>query len=79
MKVRTLVALSLSLVIATSAVAQEKGAAPPEMTAEQKAMMDAWEKAATPGEPHRPGTTSATPRVKWAWPNCSVASTRPTA
>ncbi|HJW45891.1 MAG TPA: DUF1579 domain-containing protein [Lysobacter sp.] len=54
MKVRTLAALALSLMIATSAVAQEKkGATPPEMTAEQKAMMDAWQKAATPGDPHK--------------------------
>jgi hypothetical protein len=54
MNVRTLAALSLGLVIATSAAAQDKkGAAPPEMTAEQKAMMDAWQKAATPGDPHK--------------------------
>jgi hypothetical protein len=53
MKIRPLAALSLGLVIATPAFAQDKTTAPPQMSAEQKAMMEAWQKAATPGERHR--------------------------
>ena len=54
MKLRHLAVLSLGFVIATPAFAQEKkDAAPPQMSAEQKAMMEAWQKAATPNEKHR--------------------------
>jgi hypothetical protein len=53
MKIRHLAALSLGLVIAMPAFAQDKTTAPPQMSAEQKAMMEAWQKAATPGERHK--------------------------
>ncbi|WP_457096279.1 DUF1579 domain-containing protein [Lysobacter sp. P5_B9] len=53
MKIRHLAALSLGLLIAMPAFAQDKATAPPQMSAEQKAMMDAWQKAATPGERHK--------------------------
>ncbi|HEV8695109.1 MAG TPA: DUF1579 domain-containing protein [Lysobacter sp.] len=55
MKIRYLAALSLSIAVATAAFAGEtkKDAAPPEMSAEEKAMMDAWQKAATPGDAHK--------------------------
>lgn len=54
MKVRHLAALSLGLVLVMPAFAQDKpAAAPPEMSAEQKAMMDAWQKASTPNEKHK--------------------------
>ena len=55
MKIRYLAALSLGMVIATTTFAGEskKDAAPPDMTAEQKAMLEAWEKAATPGDAHK--------------------------
>lgn len=54
MKVRHLVVLSLGFIIATPAFAQEKKSAePPQMSAEQKAMMEAWQKAATPGDKHK--------------------------
>lgn len=57
MKLRHLAALPLSLAIATVAIvatAQEtKQATRPEMSAEHKAMMEAWQKAATPGDRHK--------------------------
>ena len=54
MKMRHLAAAVLGLAFATTAVAgQDKTAAPPRMNAEQKAMMEAWQKAATPGEKHK--------------------------
>ena len=54
MKVRHLAALSLGLVLVMPAFAQDKpAAAPPEMSAEQKAMMEAWQKASTPNEKHK--------------------------
>lgn len=55
MKLRHLAALPLALALATvaSAQTQERKDAPPEMSAEQKAAMEAWQKAATPGEQHR--------------------------
>jgi len=53
MKIRHLAALSLGLLIAMPAFAQDKATAPPQMSAEQKAMMEAWQKAATPGERHK--------------------------
>jgi hypothetical protein len=54
MKLRHLAVLSLGFVVATPAFAQEKkDAAPPQMSAEQKAMMEAWQKAATPNEKHK--------------------------
>jgi hypothetical protein len=53
MKIRHLAALSLGLLIAMPAFAQDKATAPPQMSPEQKAMMEAWQKAATPGERHK--------------------------
>lgn len=54
MKVRYLAVLSFGLALAAPAAAQDKSsAAPPAMSAEQQAMMDAWKKASTPGDPHR--------------------------
>lgn len=54
MKVRYLAVLSFGLALATPATAQDKSsAAPPAMSAEQQAMMEAWKKASTPGDPHR--------------------------
>lgn len=54
MKVRmtTLAGALLAASLALPAAAQEPAAAP-QMSAEQKAMMEAWEKASTPGEPHK--------------------------
>lgn len=43
-------ALLAALALSGSAVAQDPGA--PEMTPEQQAMMEAWQKAMTPGEQH---------------------------
>ena len=47
--------LSLALCLALPVAAKDKAppAKAPEMTAEQKAMMDAWQKAATPGAQHK--------------------------
>ena len=47
--------LALALAAATAASAQEakKKQAMPAMDAEQKAMMEAWQKAGQPGEPHK--------------------------
>ncbi len=42
---------ALALLVALPLAAQDKQ--PPKMTAEQQAMMAAWEKAASPGEPHK--------------------------
>lgn len=54
MKVRYLAVLSFGLALAAPAAAQDKSsAAPPAMSAEQQAMMEAWKKASTPGDPHR--------------------------
>lgn len=54
MKLRPLALLWLGFVLASPAFAQEKkDAAPPQMSAEQKAMMEAWQKAATPNEKHK--------------------------
>jgi len=55
MKIRHLAALSLGLLIAMPAFAQDKAkaTAPSQMSPEQKAMMEAWQKAATPGERHK--------------------------
>jgi hypothetical protein len=54
MKLRHLAVLSLGFALATPGFAQEKNAAaPPQMSAEQKAMMEAWQKASTPNEKHR--------------------------
>ena len=53
MKIRHLAVLTLALVIAMPAFAKDKKvAAPPQMSAEQKAMMEAWQKASTPNEKH---------------------------
>jgi len=40
------------LVVAVTARAQEEAQPMPEMSAEEQAMMEAWQKAATPGPPH---------------------------
>lgn len=54
MKTRHLAVLTLAFVIATPAFAKDKKtAAPPQMSAEQKAMMEAWQKASTPNERHQ--------------------------
>jgi len=55
MKIRPLTVLALTLAMALPLHAQEgkSEAAPPEMTAEQKAMFEAYEKAAKPGEQHK--------------------------
>ena len=50
---------ALAPAIALPLAAQDK---PPQMTAEQQAMMQAWEKAAAPGEPHK---QLATMQGKW--------------
>src|SRR5687768_1063977 len=50
-----LVSLCLLLAVAVPAAAAEpkSPAAPPAMTAEQQRMMQAWEKASTPGDAHK--------------------------
>lgn len=54
MKVRELAfALGAALLAAVTAAAQEARPADPPMSAEQKAMMDAWMKFATPAEGHK--------------------------
>ncbi|MFC5579099.1 DUF1579 domain-containing protein [Lysobacter niabensis] len=54
MKIRRLAGLALGCLLAITAQAHdEKTAAPPQMSAEQKAMMEAWQKAATPTEKHK--------------------------
>jgi hypothetical protein len=54
MKIRHLAVLTLACVIALPAFAKDKKpAAPPKMSAEQQAMMEAWQKAATPNEKHQ--------------------------
>ncbi|HVN74813.1 MAG TPA: DUF1579 domain-containing protein [Thermoanaerobaculaceae bacterium] len=56
MRMRTVVsvvaAVALSVAAAMPAIGQQEGKQP-EMTAEQKAAMEAWMKAATPGEGHK--------------------------
>jgi hypothetical protein len=54
MKIHPLAALTLGCLLATTAFAKDKKAAtPPPMTPEQQAMMEAWQKAATPNERHK--------------------------
>jgi hypothetical protein len=54
MKTRHLAVLTLALVIAMPTFAKDKkAAAPPQMSAEQKAAMEAWQKASTPNEKHQ--------------------------
>ena len=48
----SLLAAGVAVFLATSAVSQDKGKAP-EMTAEQKAEMEAYQKAGTPGPQHQ--------------------------
>jgi len=59
MKLMQVSLCALALAIALPLAAQDK---PPQMTAEQQAMMQAWEKAAAPGEPHK---QLATMQGKW--------------
>lgn len=69
---RILVAATAALLLATAALAQDKGKQPPQMTPEQQAEMEAYMKAATPGAPHKAMAASAgsyTIAVKsWAEP-----------
>lgn len=54
MKIRHLAVLTLGFVLALPAFAKDKKTdAPPPMTAEQKAMMEAWQKASTPNARHQ--------------------------
>lgn len=54
MPLRHFAVLSFGLLVATACAAEpKKKDAPPPMSAEHKAMMEAWEKAGTPGEQHR--------------------------
>lgn len=53
MKIRHLAVLAFGFAAIAPGFAQKKDAAPPPMSAEQQAMMDAWQKASTPGEKHR--------------------------
>jgi hypothetical protein len=54
MKIRQLAALTLGCVLATTALAKDKKPdAPPQMSPEQQAMMEAWQKASTPNERHK--------------------------
>ena len=53
MKNRLCAALALGCLFATTAFAHDTKDAAPAMSAEQKAMMEAWQKAATPNEKHR--------------------------
>lgn len=54
MKIRHFAGLAFGCLLATSAVAKDKLAdAPPKMTPEQQAMMEAWQKASTPNEKHK--------------------------
>lgn len=54
MKVRELTfAVCAALLVSGAAAAQDAKPADKPMSAEQKAMMDAWARVATPGEPHR--------------------------
>jgi uncharacterized membrane-anchored protein len=46
-------ALALILLIATAAIGQEKKSQPPQMSAEEKAAMEAMQKAMTPGPNHK--------------------------
>lgn len=59
MKLMQVSLCALALAVALPLAAQEKQ---PPMTAEQQAMMQAWEKAAAPGEPHK---QLATMQGKW--------------
>ena len=53
-QVRTATAFALVLgVAAASVTAEDETSEPHEMSAEHKAMMEAWEKAAKPGPQHR--------------------------
>ena len=54
MMTRHFAALAIGCLLATAAYSKDKKpAAPPQMTPEQQAMMEAWQKAATPGENHK--------------------------
>lgn len=56
MRITTTVVLTLLVVVGIGtgqAVAQQTQGGQPEMTAEQKAMMEAWMKAGTPGDDHK--------------------------
>ena len=44
---------ALCLFVSFTAFAQHEGHAQPQMSAEEKAMMEAWQKAMTPGAPHK--------------------------
>ena len=70
--IRNILTVTAALLLATSALAQEGGKAP-EMTPEQKAEMDAYMKAGTPGAPHQAlASTAGTYDLKikhWHQPN----------
>jgi hypothetical protein len=54
MRTRTWSILGLCLMVSLSALAQhDHGAAPKQMSAEEKAMMEAWQKSMTPGAAHK--------------------------
>jgi hypothetical protein len=53
MKTHLCAALALGCLFATTAFAHDPKDAAPAMSAEQKAMMEAWQKAATPNEKHQ--------------------------
>ncbi len=52
-KASRLTTLMLASLLAAGAFAQDKAASPPQMTPEQQAMMEAWQKASTPNDKHR--------------------------
>ncbi|UNK48508.1 DUF1579 domain-containing protein [Lysobacter sp. S4-A87] len=53
MKIAQISLLTLALLAALPLAAQDKSAKPAQLTPEQQAMMQAWEKAAQPGEQHK--------------------------
>lgn len=53
MKIAQISLLMLALFAALPSAAQDKAAKAPQLTAEQQAMMQAWEKASKPGEQHK--------------------------
>ena len=53
MKIVQVSLLSLALLMALPLAAQDKSGKAPQLTPEQQAMMQAWEKAAKPGEQHK--------------------------
>ena len=52
MKIAQVSLLTLALMGAVPLVAKEKAGSAPQLTADQQAMMQAWEKASQPGEQH---------------------------